>query len=425
MTATTPAPTAAENARPPQRRGSTAGEALNLAALTLFKLADGLINPKLVLSWLLSALGAPAGVVGALVPVREAGALLPQLALAPRIRAARQRKRFWALGAALQGVAALGIGLAALTLEGLAAGLVILALLALLAVARAVCSVSHKDMLARTVAEDRRGRITGRAASLGAAAVLVFGGLLASGILPLTPTAIAGAALVAGLAWLGAAATALALNEPADAPRGGGRTHGLRELIAPLRSDRQLGRFVLARALLTPTAFALPFLVMLSHTGDGGTGLGSLGPLVIAAGIASIASGWIWGHLADRSSRKALALGGALAAIALAAAAATGAPTGGLGGIAGAVLAVAAAQTGYEGVRTGRKIYLTNMADDDRRALYTALSNTAIGAVLLLGGGLGLVADLAGLPVLLGLLSAVTAGGAALAWTLPEAEGRA
>lgn len=49
------------------------------------KLGDGLADPKLVLAWLLGALGAPAAAIGLLMPVRESLALLPQLLIAPRI----------------------------------------------------------------------------------------------------------------------------------------------------------------------------------------------------------------------------------------------------------------------------------------------------------------------------------------------------
>ncbi|PIY75176.1 MAG: MFS transporter, partial [Rhodobacterales bacterium CG_4_10_14_0_8_um_filter_70_9] len=42
----------------------------HVAALAATKLADGLINPKLALAWLLGALGAPAWALGLLVPIR-------------------------------------------------------------------------------------------------------------------------------------------------------------------------------------------------------------------------------------------------------------------------------------------------------------------------------------------------------------------
>jgi hypothetical protein len=80
----------------------------HVVSLSMTKLADGLINPKLVLSWLLNALGAPAVYVGALVPIREAGALLPQIALAGWVERMAHRKWAWIAGSVGQGAAAAG-----------------------------------------------------------------------------------------------------------------------------------------------------------------------------------------------------------------------------------------------------------------------------------------------------------------------------
>lgn len=49
----------------------------HVLALTGSKAGDGLADPKLVLTWLLGAMGAPAFLIGLLVSVREAGSLLP------------------------------------------------------------------------------------------------------------------------------------------------------------------------------------------------------------------------------------------------------------------------------------------------------------------------------------------------------------
>lgn len=78
---------------------------IHVTALSLTKVADSLIDPKLVLAWQLSALGAPGLIIGALVPAPEAGSLLPQLILARRVEQVAQRKRIWAMGAAMQGLA--------------------------------------------------------------------------------------------------------------------------------------------------------------------------------------------------------------------------------------------------------------------------------------------------------------------------------
>ncbi|RPH64563.1 MAG: MFS transporter, partial [Burkholderiales bacterium] len=111
----------------------------HVASLAATKTADGLLDPKLVLAWLLGALGAPLFMVGLLVPIREAGALLPQLVIAAGIRALPVRKWVWVAGSIVQGASAIGIAAAALLLDGAAAGWTILALLAVLALARSGC----------------------------------------------------------------------------------------------------------------------------------------------------------------------------------------------------------------------------------------------------------------------------------------------
>jgi len=160
---------------------------IHLASLALTKTADGLIDPKLVLAWLLNAIGSPGYLVGMLVPVRESGALLPQLLLARVIQKSEIRKYFWAGGAALQGLAALGIAIAAIALPGTVAGWVILLLLAVLAVARSACSASYKDVLSRTIEKGTRGKVSGSAGTMAAIAVLAFAILLSTGLLPREP----------------------------------------------------------------------------------------------------------------------------------------------------------------------------------------------------------------------------------------------
>lgn len=402
----------------------TADEARNglihTVSMVLTKAADGLINPKLVLSWLLSALGAPGFFIGALVPVREAGSLLPQLALAKRVERMTQRKRMWALAAILQGCAALGIAISVLTLEGAAAGWAVLALLSLLAVARSAASVSYKDVLARTIAKGRRGAVTGFAAGMGAIVAFGFGLLMALGVFAVTITVLAAAVALAGLACIVAGLLFLRLQEPEN---NGAATSakGVAALFRPLRDDPQLQIFITARAALTVTALAPPFIIMLSSaSGDGA--LDQLGPMVMASTAAAFLSSYIWGRLSDRSSRQTLMAAGALAALALGVIGTVGLIFGGLGGAWGAGLAIFVAQIAYEGVRAGRKLHLTDMAEDDFRARYTALSNTLIGFALLAGGLFGLAADHFGPASLLLGFSFLSFLGVAIAARLQEVQ---
>jgi hypothetical protein len=62
----------------------------HVMSLAATKTGDGLADPKLVLAWLLGALGAPQAAIGLLVPVREAGALLPQLFTSDFLRIAEE-----------------------------------------------------------------------------------------------------------------------------------------------------------------------------------------------------------------------------------------------------------------------------------------------------------------------------------------------
>ncbi|MFD0859422.1 MFS transporter [Roseovarius aquimarinus] len=401
-------------------KGEAANGLVHTVSLVLTKTADALIDPKLVLSWLLTALGAPGAMIGALVPVRESGALLPQLALARAVEASPQRKRFWAVGSALQGLAALGIAASALLLDGAWAGGAILACLALLAVARSASSVSYKDALARTITKTRRGAITGLAASIAAVSVFLVGLVMWAGLFEVSVAPLAGIIAVAGAAFIAASLIFLRLDEPKEVEEGE-EDDTLAALVQPILTDAQLRIFVASRAALAVTALAPPFIVMLTAA-SGRSALNELGPLVMASTAASVLASYIWGRLSDRSSRQTLMAAGALGAAVFAAVGGVGLALGGLGGALGAAAAIFAAQIAYEGVRAGRKLHLTDMAEDAFRARYTALSNTLIGIALLAGGLFGLAADVFGpAPVLL-LFAAIAALGALLATRLKEVQ---
>ncbi|MBL4544433.1 MAG: hypothetical protein JKP95_00360 [Oceanicaulis sp.] len=129
--------------------------------------------------------------------MREAGALLPQLFIATAIRQREKRKYVWAAGSVGQALALVIMGVIALTLEGALAGWLLIAMVALFATARSLCSVSHKDVLGKTVSKTRRGAVSGYATTVSGLVALVFGGLLV--VSPDT-----GAPVIAGLLFLGA-----------------------------------------------------------------------------------------------------------------------------------------------------------------------------------------------------------------------------
>lgn len=388
----------------------------HIVSLSLTKLADGLINPKLVLSYLLNALGAPAALVSALVPIREAGALLPQVFLAHRLDRMAQRRWMWVAGSVGQGIAAALIALAALTLEGTAAGWAFVGGITLLALSRAAASVSYKDVLGRTVGKRRRGSVTGFAGSVASAGVFVFALLLVTGVVSGTG-ALAAAVGLAALLWFAAGALFSTLEEePAETDEGG-------DALKPwklLREDGTFARFVVSRGFLTATALSPPYLVILA--GDGDKGLGKLGALVVASAAAEFLSSYAWGRFSDRSSRKVLIAAGALGAGAMLAAVGASAL-----GIATTFWAMPAAlfvlMIAHHGVRQGRSVYLVDIANDRNRAAYAATANTLIGGLLLISGAFGGALAFLGPNAALIGFAAMALIGSGVAFGLKEAEG--
>lgn len=406
------------------RGDAPAGEAGNFfrhaLSLALTKTGDGLIDPKLVLSWLLSHSGVPPVLIGLLVPVREAGALLPQIVISGRIMAWPQRKWAWAGGSAVQGLAVAAILGAALLLEGRALGLAVCAALAVFAVARSFCSVSYKDVLGRTVARSRRGTAAGLGASVASAGVILFGAVLLSDVAD-RRAVVLGALALAALSWLAAAAVFAGMNEPLAEPEAP-RENPLGQFTL-LREDRQLLRFVLARGCLVATALAPPYLILMASEG-GQSGFRHLGLLLFSSAGASLVSSYVWGRFADVSSRRVLIAAGAIAGAVLGVAALAGGA-----GMAGTLWVLPALMfalmVAYHGVRNARSTYLVDMAPEDRRAAYTAVANTVIGVLLLGGGVFGLVASTFGAGVAVAGFAALSLAGAALAWGLDEVEARA
>ena len=384
----------------------------HMLSLSMTKVADGLIDPKLVLSWLAGALGAPAALTGLLVPIREAGALLPQIALAGWVQSMRHRKWAWIIGSAGQGIAALAIVVIALTMEGVAAGVAMCGALAVLALSRAACSVSYKDILGKTVQKTRRGAVTGVAGSTAAVAVLIFAGLLMSGLLrDVTPVIIAIG--IAAILWIGAAMLFSRLEEKTSED-----TDDTSVDFSPLKEDAQFRLFIAVRGLLTVTALAPPYFVLL---GSEQSALEGLGALLLASAAAAFAGSYVWGRLSDKSSRKVLFLSGLLAT-----AFATLAVAAELSGLAGTAWVIPEIlfffMLSYQGVRSARSVYLFDMSPEDARSSYAALANTAIGVLLIVTGAFGGLLAMAGPVVALTGFAILSLIGGLLALRLDEVE---
>jgi predicted MFS family arabinose efflux permease len=396
---------------------------IHIGSLVASKTGDRLSSSKLVLSWLFTGLGAPAFMLGLLVPIRESLSLIPQLLVAGAIRRVGVRKWLWVAGSVVQGVAVVAMAVVTLSLRGAPAGWSILGLLVVFSLARGVCSVAAKDVLGKTISKSRRGSVTGYASSA-AGAITIVTGFVALAIKPGKHDLMLFVVLlmIAGALWILGAFIFSRLEEYSGATEGGGNaiTEALRQFHL-IREDRDLRQFLIVRTLLLSTALVAPFYVSIASAHSGGA-LTQFGTMLIATGAASFLSAPVWGRLADRSSRQVMAAAALLAAI-------SGVMTAGLAHTPDLPYpAIAFASTyfllniAHAGVRVGRKTHLIDIATAENRASYVAVSNTFIGAMLIVGGAFGGIATLAGPVVVIVLLSTISLLAAGAAWRLAEAQ---
>jgi len=396
-----------------------------LSANVLNKISDELVSARLTLPWLFSVLGIPAGFIGFLVPIREAGVLLPQLLVAAYVRAMRKRKIVWLIGALLSAAMLLLMGLIAWQTSGMLAGWLILACLVFYSLARGLCSVSAKDVLGKTISKTRRGRLMGYSTALAGLATLTIGLLLQSDFigqdnLPVLLIFI----LVAGFLWLLAFLSFLAIVEPDGATEGGG--NALQVALRSLKlliDDKPFQQYVISRILLLSVALVIPFYVILVQQQLQGE-LSILGWLIIANGLASSLSAPLIGKLADHGSRNVM-VGAALLAgmVGIVTWYASSYHADLKFGISTAVIVFFLITLTHGAVRLGRKVYLVDMANTDNRAQYVAVSNTVIGIAMLFGGIIGVIADVFDVQTVILILSVIAFAASIYIRRLPDVSG--
>lgn len=406
--------------------GVAANGGRQIVAMTLQKVGDVVVDAKTVLAWLVTQLGGPASALALLVPIRESGSLLPQTLLVGLVQSRQRRKWIWVVGACGQAATVAAMAVVAATTTGTGAAWLVVALLGIFALARALSSLASKDVMGRTIPKGLRGRINGAATTTAGLVALTLGVGLNFGGDRLTGAAsIAWLLAAAACAWLVAAIIYGTIHEPnetAQSPRSDREHHSssaVADALQLLRTDRSFRQFVVARSLLLVSALSPPFVVALSAQ-HGAGGVAALGGFVIASGLAAVVGGRVWGRRADRSSRItmmwAALLGSATVAVFLAA------------------MQVPAIRTWiwiypmthfalslvHTGARVGRKTYLVDLAEGDDRTQRVAVSNSAMGVVLLLTGAVTGLASLAGSAAALVVLATMGMAGVVVSRNLPE-----
>ena len=395
-----------------------------LLANILTKTADELASAKLILPWLLGTLGTPAGFTGFLVPIREAGVLLPQLFVAAYIRRLAIRKTVWIAGAIFSSVIMLLMSVIAMRYTGTAAGWIIIGLTTIFSLIRGLSSVATKDVLGKTVSKTRRGTLMGYSAGVAGVATLALGIYIKFYASYMSGTYLFFWFFVAaGILWLVTTGIIFLIKEEPGATEGGGNAIIVAiQSLAILKNDLSFRHFVLARTMLLSVALVLPFYVLLAQ--ENSSEITGLGLLIIAGGLAGSLSSPFWGHICDYSSRLVMVLAAIGAGI-------TGIITWMLHTIstpvAGSVwiytLLFFLISLFHSGIRLGRKVYLVDMSSSETRASYVAVSNTVIGAAMLIGGIFGFIADILNTSSVIGLLGLLSLLSAIYIQRLPNISG--
>lgn len=370
----------------------------------LQNIGDQVVAPKTVLPWLFNAAGVPAMFTSFLVPIRESGSMLPQAFLSPWVTSQRSRKRVWLIGSWGQAIAAALIAVSSLLFDGTLLGAAVLILLAIHAVFRSLCSLAGKDVQGRTISKGHRGDITGRATELAGAFTLAIGLVLTFLPNDMPQWAIAALLGAGATTWALASLVFHGIEEPEAEPEDADG-QSLHEMWTLIKQDRDLQRFLVVRSLMLVTALSTPFIVVMA--GDEGANLTGLGAFVIASGGASLIGGRISGRFSDASSKSTMAWSAGIASTVIVALVASArlAPSGVNAWV--MPLGFFLVNLAHTAVRVSRKTYLVDMAEGDKRTMITGASNTVMGVVLLLVGGISSLVAMLGPQAALLFLAAI------------------
>lgn len=428
-------PEAENDLTEPVRRNVPRNGLRLVSANALQSSGDQTVNASTVLPWLFHAIGVPTALIGALVPIRESGSMLPQAFLTPLVLRVRQRKLVFVAGALVQASSVAVMAGTAAVGSGLVAGLVILTALVTFSLGRCLCSIASKDVQGRTMPKGERGQINGLATTASGLVAITLGlGVRLLGGEELSAGQLAWILGAGAVLWVLVAAVYIGIKEPLEDPAdtadassdSGDEPNWFVQTVALLREDRTFRDFVTVRGFLLVSSLSPPFIVSLSVSG-GAEGLAGLGGFILASGVAALLGGRIFGRLADRSSKRLMTYGATFASMVLVALVLEVTVL----DLAGdSLLAYVVYVSGYflvtlvhTGIRIGRKTYVVDLAEGDQRTTYVAVGNSAMGLILLVVGGIS--SAIAGFGAIWALLFLAALGllGVISSSRLPEVEG--
>jgi hypothetical protein len=277
-----------------------------------------------------------------------------------------------------------------------------------------------KDVQGKCIPKSRRGRLTGLATTFSGLATLALSlSLLSSDSDPSLSFYLTLLLVGAGLWWSAALLFRFVREFEGETAGGVNALRDSWQSLKLLRDDPPFRHFVITRSLLLCSALSAPFFVVLAQRSLAGSKM--LGAFLLVSSLASTLSAVFWGWMADTSSRNVMIRASGVAALTCLAV--------GLGAsyysewfatpwllpVAYLVLSVA-----HAGIRIGRKTYLVDMAGGTKRTDYVSVSNSVIGVLLLITGGISALASLLSVEAVLVLLGAMGVAGTVSALRLDE-----
>jgi hypothetical protein len=400
----------------------------------VFRFSEALIDPPLVLTWFVSQLTSSNLLVGLVTPLGDAGWLLPQIFVSVRIQRMRHKMGSYTVAAVIRAIAWLFLGAAIWLVD--TPRVLLVGFFLMYTVARlssGLGGLAFFDVVAKTIPARRRGsffawrQLLGGLLGLGAGWIVTA--ILNHASLPFPRGHAILFLLYFGAMTLGMTAFILireppgrAIAEPVTV------RHQFRRARCLLQKDRIYRRYMAARLALGVASVALPFYGIYAKQVLRAPA-GMVGVYVATRVGALLLFNLPWGRLSDRRGNQLVmrlaGMGnGAAALLALI-----------LVGLVellqpqGSWLPYLALPLFFiEGAVRPAQIlmgsnFLLELVPEPERPLYLGLSNTLMGAVVLISGLAGLVVDIFGFAGLFFASLGLCLTGYVLAMGLPEPRG--
>ncbi|MGQ8365816.1 MFS transporter permease [Glaciecola sp. 1036] len=374
-------------------------------SLITSKSADLLLSPKTTLTTILSAVGAPSWMVQLLVPLREAGALLPQIGYSKLLSKVEERQKYWILGMYLQFFSSLGMLSVIFVQDAIWAGVLMLLSLTCFSFARALTSLIMKDIQGVHIDKGNRGKLLGSAGTISSAISVAVALLSMYGSMTKDANSVLIVGGIAVFCQLTATIVLTKLTTKVDT----------QENKIKILWSENFTQFVLVRSLLAHSALLAPIFV-LAFDGDL---VNILAYLIITQSAAGFVSSYLWGSLSDNNAKLSMQIGAVICLLSNAVL---------LFGMFAEQALLAnhyfiialyfVLSIGHNGIRTGRKVYVVDIAKGQNRTEFVAGANTVVGAVILVLGALYSVVSTHALSTTLALMTALLAVGFVLSFWL-------